>query len=86
MIIQCESCSRKFVVKDIDIPKEGRMVQCGYCSVSWHQLPSSTPTKNIKQNVLSFKEIVLTNLKSILDMPKQNIIEPIYISNNKILN
>ena len=49
MIIQCESCSRKFVVKDIDIPKEGRMVQCGYCSVSWHQLPSSTPTKNIKQ-------------------------------------
>ena len=39
MIIQCKSCSRKFVVKDIDIPQEGRMVQCGYCSVTWHQKP-----------------------------------------------
>ena len=39
MIIQCESCSRKFVVKDEDIPPKGRMVQCGYCSVTWHQMP-----------------------------------------------
>ena len=49
MIIQCESCSRKFIVKDSDIPKEGRMVQCGYCSVSWHQIPISAPTKITKQ-------------------------------------
>ena len=46
MIIQCESCSRKFVVKDRDIPKEGRLVQCGYCSVTWHQMPASVQTKN----------------------------------------
>ena len=39
MIIQCESCSRKFVVNDRDIPETGRMVQCGYCSVTWHQMP-----------------------------------------------
>jgi predicted Zn finger-like uncharacterized protein len=39
MIINCENCSRKFVVKDKDIPKLGRTVQCGYCSVTWHQLP-----------------------------------------------
>jgi len=45
MIIQCESCSRKFIAKDSDIPKEGRMVQCGYCSVAWHQMPVSMPTK-----------------------------------------
>ena len=49
MIIQCKSCSRKFVVKDSDIPKEGRMVQCGYCSVTWHQIPISTKTKTSKQ-------------------------------------
>ena len=49
MIIQCESCSRKFVVKDSDIPTEGRMVQCGYCSVTWHQMPASTPTKTFKK-------------------------------------
>ena len=45
MIIQCNSCSRKFVVQDQAIPKEGRTVQCGYCSVSWHQLPISTKIK-----------------------------------------
>jgi predicted Zn finger-like uncharacterized protein len=49
MIIQCESCSRKFVVKDGDIPEEGRTVQCGYCSVTWHQMPVSLSPKNVKQ-------------------------------------
>jgi len=49
MIIQCESCSRKFVVKDIDIPHEGRTVQCGYCSVTWHQMPVSVPTRTTKK-------------------------------------
>ena len=39
MIIQCKSCSRKFLVKDRDIPQEGRMVQCGYCSQKWFQIP-----------------------------------------------
>ena len=49
MIIQCENCSRKFVVEDSDIPKEGRTVQCGYCSVTWHQVPVSISTKTIKK-------------------------------------
>tara|TARA_B100001179_G_scaffold216007_1_gene186657 strand:+ start:21 stop:668 length:648 start_codon:yes stop_codon:yes gene_type:complete len=52
MIIQCESCSRKFVVKDRDIPKEGRTVQCGYCSVTWHQMPVSAPIQTIRQTSL----------------------------------
>jgi len=57
MIIQCKSCSRKFIVKDQDIPKKGRMVQCGYCSVSWHQMPTliqtqtSVPRKKITKVV-----------------------------------
>ena len=49
MIIQCENCSRKFEAKDSDIPQEGRTVQCGYCSVTWHQMPVSIPTKILKQ-------------------------------------
>ena len=49
MIIQCESCSRKFTVKDGDIPEEGRMVQCGFCSVTWHQMPVSVTTKTPKE-------------------------------------
>jgi len=52
MIIQCESCSRKFVVKNEDIPKEGRAVQCGYCSVTWHQMPVSAPIQTIRQTSL----------------------------------
>ena len=47
MIIQCESCSRKFLVKDNDIPDEGRNVQCGYCSVIWHQMPMAGKDKNL---------------------------------------
>jgi len=53
MIIQCESCSRKFIAKDSDIPKEGRMVQCSYCSVTWLQMPVSAPTKILKQTNIS---------------------------------
>ena len=48
MIIQCKSCSRKFIVKDKDIPESGRMVQCGYCSVTWHQMPNIKSTKILK--------------------------------------
>ena len=48
MIIQCESCSKKFIVKDDDIPKAGRNVQCGYCSFTWHQKATSTTDKHIK--------------------------------------
>ena len=53
MIIQCSSCSRKFIVKDHDITSQGRMVQCGYCSVTWHQMPTSTPIKTTKQESIN---------------------------------
>ena len=53
MIIQCKSCARKFVVKDIDIPENGRTVQCGYCSVTWHQMPVSINTKKIKKQKIA---------------------------------
>ena len=39
MIIKCGNSSRKFSVKDEDIPKEGRMVQCSNCSQKWFQAP-----------------------------------------------
>ena len=48
MIIQCKSCSRKFIIKDDDIPQKGRMVKCGYCSVTWHQMPTSISTKAVQ--------------------------------------
>jgi len=53
MIIQCKSCSKKFIVKDSNIPKDGRTVQCGYCSVTWHQMPVTTSTKTVKKTQIS---------------------------------
>ena len=69
MIIQCSSCSRKFVVKDSDITNKGRMVQCGYCSVSWHQMPISIPTKTTKQKSIS-KPTAKTNEELSVDAIK----------------
>ena len=40
----------------------------------------------IKYKKISFKKIVNENINDILFMPKKEIIEPIYISDNKILN
>ena len=60
MIIQCENCSRKFQVKDEDIPKEGRMVQCSNCSQKWFQVPtkiqsSITPDTDKKVSKMEFE-------------------------------
>ena len=52
MIIQCKSCSRKFVARDKDIPIKGRMVQCGYCSVTWHQMPSNLTVEKTKKKLV----------------------------------
>ena len=53
MIIQCKSCSEKFTVKDTDIPEEGRMVQCGNCSDTWHQIPVIDPDRAIKKESIN---------------------------------
>ena len=60
MIIQCRNCSRKFFVKDEDIPEEGRMVQCGNCSVTWNQMSSLVSTEVIKRTKIK-KPIVETD-------------------------
>jgi predicted Zn finger-like uncharacterized protein len=54
MIIQCGNCSRKFSVKDEDIPKDGRMVQCSNCSQKWFQTSikiQSSIKSDIDENV-----------------------------------
>jgi len=40
-------------VQDKDIPQAGRMVRCGYCSVTWHQMPISSSHKIIKKTKIS---------------------------------
>ena len=41
IIIKCKSCSKKFYVKDSDIPSKGRIVKCSFCSVTWRQMPTA---------------------------------------------
>ena len=75
MIIQCESCSRKFVVKDNDIPEEGRTVQCGYCSVTWHQMPVAAPTRIVKETNVT---------KSVVETDESPSVDSIKASDGKI--
>ena len=42
--------------------------------------------KNIECKYFDFKKIVLQHIRTILLLPRQDIIDPIYISNNKILS
>ena len=74
MIIECGSCSRKFVVRDNDIPNEGRIVQCGYCSITWHQMPVSSPTK------IEVKPIIAENIAVTDESPS---VDSIKASNGK---
>jgi len=75
MIIQCQSCSRKFAVKDSDIPEQGRTVQCGYCSVTWHQTPTLAAEKDFEKNEID---------KSVKEDNETPSVDSIKASNGKI--
>ena len=46
MIIQCNSCDKKFSVPDSAIGASGRLVQCSSCGNQWTQYPIN---KNLKK-------------------------------------
>ena len=63
MIINCQSCSRKFLVKEEDIPRAGRVVQCSYCSTLWHQMPIAAAVRITKlENVAETNEEINSDL------------------------
>ena len=61
MIIQCESCQKKFVVPDSAVTPKGRLVQCSSCGNKWTQYP-------IKQ-----KAPKIVNVKNITKPSKQKV-------------
>jgi hypothetical protein len=61
-------------VKDSDIPEEGRNVQCGYCSVTWHQMPVTTPTRAVKKPQIS---------KPVVESDESPSVDSIKASNGK---
>ena len=50
-MINGQNCQKRFNVNDSDIPKQGRLVQCGNCSTQWLQMPIiKTETHKIQEN------------------------------------
>ena len=45
MILNCNSCGKKFVVPDNAITASGRVVQCGSCGNKWKQFPINISKK-----------------------------------------
>lgn len=82
--------SDKYSIKKIDIKVHSTHIdynQYNHC-ISNYKL-SSNIVKTLGLNIcqqINFTEIVRLNLNDVLSLPMKSIIEPIYISNNKILN
>ena len=55
MILNCNSCEKRFVVPDQAITAAGRMVQCGSCGNKWKQFPikneANVPSLNDKIDI-----------------------------------
>ena len=47
MLINCNSCHKKFMVPDSAITESGRLVQCGTCGNKWTQFPVKEQKINI---------------------------------------
>ena len=54
MILNCNSCGKKFVVPDQAISSAGRIVQCGSCGNKWKQFPIKNEIK--KSNIVDVKK------------------------------
>ncbi len=67
MIIQCNSCAKKFVVQDSAITANGRLVQCSSCGNKWTQYPvkskSEKKTTKIPDTVKAVKTKASLNKK-----------------------
>ena len=54
MILNCNSCEKKFVVPDNAIGANGRLVQCSSCGNQWKQFPINKEIKT-KEKVFKIK-------------------------------
>ena len=66
MILNCNSCKKKFVVPDKAITVSGRTVQCGSCGNKWKQFP----IENVTRKVETDKKINIRKQVSIAKTPK----------------
>ena len=67
MILNCNSCGKKFVVPDSAITASGRTVQCGSCGNKWKQFPP----QNLKNETPIDKKISLPDKKPVTKIIKK---------------
>ena len=53
MLLNCNSCQKKFVVPDSAITKSGRLVQCGSCGNKWTQYPADNTETKKRDTIVS---------------------------------
>ena len=80
MILNCNSCGKKFVVPDSAISTSGRLVQCGSCGNKWRQFPvneinKTEPISNIKK-ISSEPEKVQPNRQKAKKVKKTSVRKP----------
>tara|TARA_B100000795_G_C22626223_1_gene370822 strand:- start:252 stop:725 length:474 start_codon:yes stop_codon:yes gene_type:complete len=71
MLVNCNSCQKKFIVPDAAITKSGRLVQCGSCGSKWTQYPIIEKIKKVE------KIIKNPNIKK--KRAKKNLYSPEYL-------
>tara|TARA_B110000971_G_C19910078_1_gene454090 strand:- start:551 stop:1045 length:495 start_codon:yes stop_codon:yes gene_type:complete len=78
MLLNCNSCQKKFVVPDNAITKSGRLVQCGSCGNKWTQFPlEEVVVKTVKAAIKTKNDIKKTSIKKI--KPKKNLYTAEYL-------
>ena len=71
MLVNCNSCKKKFIVPDNAITKSGRLVQCSSCGNKWTQYPI---IDNIKKEEIKVKKSSIAKKR-----PKKNLYSPEYL-------
>ena len=72
MILNCNSCNKKFVVPDRAITPTGRLVQCGSCGNKWKQFPINNEENKIVPKKIIVNKKISKNLTRKKERPKKN--------------
>ena len=80
MIIECNSCNKKFNVPDAAIPATGRLVQCSNCGNKWTQYPLKANKSKISSPALTSLPKKTVKKKQIKKKTKKRIGPTIYSS------
>ena len=71
MLVNCNTCQKKFVVPDSAITMAGRLVQCGSCGNKWTQFPIKKEMPTISKSQASKKTLIPTKVKKKVHIKKK---------------